>query len=286
MATEPLDPIAAMLRSWWIIVAAMVVGSCALAIVAYVQPPTWTASATVQYRPGDPTASLTGGGSGLSGTDADRLLNSQQDIVLSDAVIDVAARSLDVEPADLRGAVALNRREGSDVLTLSATAGAPERAAQLAATVTTAYVEASRSEGVQALDMQAAAMGASIAELITASAALPPALDGAPDDPRRAAYASQLAALSQQQQELTLAATLYPGKITILRVPGTPTEPSSAGALTGGLVGASLGLVLGMVVAIGRGARQRARPVTRSSSRRPSWDLTLLDRRAPVTSPQ
>lgn len=284
VSTEPMDPIAAMLRSWWIIVAAMVVGASALAVIAYLQPPTWTAAATVQYRPGDPTASLTGGGSGLSGTDADRLLNSQQDIVLSDAVIGPAARSLGVERADVRGHVALSRREGSDVLTVSATADAPDSAALLALTVTNAYVDASRSEGVRALNTQAEALTTSITELTVTAAALPPGVDGAADDPQRAAYVSQLAALTQQQRQLTMAATLYPGKITVLRLPEAPTEPSSAGALQGGLVGASLGLVLGMVLAIWRGARRRARPFSRLSSARSPWDPTMLDQRAPAAS--
>lgn len=284
MSTEPLDPIAAMLRSWWIIVAAMVAGTVSLAVVAHLQTPTWTAAATVQYRPGDPTASLTGGGSGLSGTDADRLLNSQQDILLSDAVIRPAAQSLGMEPAEMRATVALHRREGSDVLTVSATAGTPHEAAERALTITNSYVEASRSEGVRALDTQAEALSAPIADLAAKTAAAPPAPEGAPVDPRRAAYASQLAALSQQQQELSLAAQLYPGKITLLRVPEDPAEPSSAGALKGGLVGASLGLVLGMIVAIGRGARRRVRPPSRPSATPAPWDLTLLDQRAPVAT--
>lgn len=284
MSTEPLDPIAAMLRSWWIIVAAVVVGAAVLAVIAYLQPLAWTAAATVQYRPGDPTASLTGGASGLSGTDADRLLNSQQDILLSDAVIDPAAQALGLEPADLRRTVALRRSEGSDVLTVSATADTPDTAAQRALTVTNAYVDASRSEGVRALNTQAEALGAPITELTAAAAALPPAVDGAPDDPRREAYVSQLAALTQQQRQLTMAATLYPGKVTILRVPEASTEPSSAGALTGGLVGASLGLILGMVLALARGARRRARPMARPSPIRPPWDPTLLDTREPVAS--
>ncbi len=282
MSTEPLDPIAAMLRSWWLIAAALVAGAVALGLIAYLQPLSWTATATVQYRPGDPVASLTGGGSGVSGTDADRLLNSQQDILLGDAVITPAAASLAMPGAQLRRALELRRRDGSDILTLSATAGSPEAAARLASIVTTTYVEVGRAEGEQALSARAKALGTTIVEVSAAAATLPPAVEGVPDDPRRASYVTQLEALEQQQQQLIIAARLYPGKITVLRMPEIPSAPSSPGALEGGIVGASLGLVLGMIVAIGRGARSRSRSRRRPVPAQVPWDLTAFEARAPA----
>ncbi|WP_347059035.1 hypothetical protein ABC795_01445 [Blastococcus sp. HT6-30] len=217
----------------------------------------------------------------------DRQVTDQRQVVLSDAVIGQAADSLDMDPEDLREAVAVEVRPGTSLLTIAGPADEPDEAAALTTTLTSAYVNHVRDSGVDAIQRQADLLQPTIdrlvgeleavdAELGEVSAQLAATPVTAPAYGVLSARADRLATRSAdignrladqlgQQETLRGTAESFPGQAFLLREPSTPEEPSSLSLATALVLGAAIGLFIGVCIVFflfGRSARSAPGPAT------------------------
>ncbi len=254
---DPFDPVAAITRSWWIIVSAVALGSLVLAAAVTIRPVDYTSTTTLLFSVTDPSEAVTGvSGAGPSG-DPDRALNTQLQIVDGDAVVAPAAESLGLTTSEVREHVSVEAEPETNVLRLSGRAGSAEDAQRLVTAVAESYIAQSRTAGTDRLLARADTVAANAAALSARFDALPPvSLTQSTTDPRRAAYAAQIASLALEEEQVRTAAAAYPGQVSVLSAAEVPLRPSSPTTLTAALVGAGLGLVLGCLVAVLREPRR------------------------------
>jgi uncharacterized protein involved in exopolysaccharide biosynthesis len=246
---ETFEPIPALLRHWWVVpVGALVLGAV-LALTYAVLPDRYTSTAVLLVQPAGADEDLPSLMSGFATADPDRALNTQAEIILSDAVLGNVAEDFGMTTQEVRRDLAVETRDQTNVLTLSGTAEDPERAQEFTAAVADAYATLVREEGRQqllsaadALDDSIEGLGARLDELATDAAA-----EG---DPRAAPYAAEIAALTREQDRLRTAASILDGYVSVLSAADLPDEPSSRGPVRGLIEGAALGLVVGVLVAL------------------------------------
>lgn len=246
---ETFEPIAALLHHWRVIpIAALVLGAV-LALTYAVLPERYTSTAVLLVQPAGADQDLPSLMSGFATGDTDRALNTQAEIILSDAVLGSVAEDFGMTTRDVRRDLEVETRDQTHVLTLSGTAEDPERAQEFTAAVADAYATLVREEGRQqllsaadALDDSIEALGARLDELATDAAA-----EG---DPRAAPYAAEIAALTREQDRLRTAASILDGYVSVLSAADLPDEPSSRGPVRGLIEGAALGIVIGVLVAL------------------------------------
>jgi uncharacterized protein involved in exopolysaccharide biosynthesis len=246
---ETFEPIAALLRRWWVVpISALVLGAV-LALTYAVLPERYTSTAVLLVQPAGADEDLPGLMSGFATGDPDRALNTQAEIILSDAVLGSVAEDFGMTTREVRRDLEVETRDQTHVLTLSGTAEDPERAQEFTAAVADAYATLVREEGRQqllsaadALDDSIEALGARLDELATDAAA-----EG---DPRAAPYAAEIAALTREQDRLRTAASILDGYVSVLSAADLPDEPSSRGPVRGLIEGAALGIVIGVLVAL------------------------------------
>ncbi|WP_380166010.1 YveK family protein [Jannaschia sp. R86511] len=275
MPAERFDPLLALLRSWWVVLLCVVAGATVLGLALSQAPERWTASTTLLVSTTDPSAALTGVQSG--GGDVARTLNTQVEVVRSDAVTAGAAEQVGTTAREVREDVTVTVEQDSNVLVISAEAGTAEQAQELATAVTEAYLERERSTGATPLLAQADAVAGTLEALQEQLADLPEPAEPEQEDPRVAAFAGQIAELTQQESRLRSAAELYAGQASVLSAATAPEAPSSPGGTVGLALGAVLGLVLGVLIALGRGwvaSTGERRPVRRTRSEDEPADRT------------
>ncbi len=255
MSGDQVDPVRALLRSWWLVLACTALGALVVGVGLAQAAPRWTSSTTLLVSSADPSSALTGSQPGTG--DVVRRLTTEARVVMSDAVVDRAATAAGLTPFEVREAVTVAVVEQSDVLSVEATAGSADQAQGLARAVSDSYLALEQENGARPLVAQADALAATIAQLQAELAALPVGRDGSQDT--RAAFAAEIADLAQQQARLRVAAELYGGRVSVLTAAQAPGSPSSPGATTGAALGAVLGFAAGVLLALARG-RVAARP--------------------------
>ncbi|GEM_PF-2970416 len=256
MAGESMDPVGAAARSWWLVLLATVVGAAAVAGVVALRPVHWTSTAAVAYAQGDPSAALLGSAAAPQG-DAVRVLNTQLQVAVGDAVLTAAATSVGADPTAMSDLLTVDLEPDSNVIRLSGTAETAAAAQRVTTAVVEAYVANDQQAGHDQLIARVDAVGVTIDSLNSRLDAYPPT---AMQDPRRAAFAGQIAELAQQQEQLRAAAAVYPGHVSLLSAANLPLRPSSPDPRSAGAAGAGLGLVLGLLLAVVRAPRRRPAP--------------------------
>lgn len=259
-----LDPLEAVAASWRLIVVIALLGALCLALLYALTSDRYSSSTTILFRSGDPSSLVgtlpTGFGSGNS----DRALNTQADVILSDAVVEPAARAVGSTASAVRRSIEVETGIDSDVLTLSGQANTASGAQRLTAALADAYVSLNRQEGVRFLETQAEALQAPIASLTARLDALTVAGSVTPaDESRRAALVVQLTELTQEQERLRTNAEIYAGQVVVLSAADKPDIPSSPSPTLGAVQGAALSIVLGVLLALARalgGKRLRSGP--------------------------
>lgn len=261
--TSPLQPLRAFRASWPWIVGLVILGAVALGAASAIAPKKYTSSATVLFTGGSSDAD---GSAGTSGSDLARILATQSQVVLSDAVLSVAAEAGRTSVKSLRDRTEVTTSPDANVLTVSIEAKTPSAAQTQTAGVVSAYTGAAEKQGRQALERQVSAVQASIDRLSADLSQVQGNSDV--DAARRSALLSQLQAASGRGEQLQTAATTYVGPASLLVSPSRPNEPSSRSTAVGAVEGAALGAALGMILAIAReaGVLPKRRPVPPGSS--------------------
>jgi polysaccharide biosynthesis transport protein len=275
----PFEPISALLHRWWVVpVCALVLGGT-LASVYALLPERYTSTTVLLVQSATSDQDLPSLMSGLATGDTDRALNTQAEIIRSDAVVGSVAEEFGMTTEDVRRNLEVETREQTHVLVVAGTADDPELAQGFTAAVADAYATLVREEGRQqllsgadALDDSIETLGARLDELATETAAQ--------GDPRSAPYAAEIAALTREQDRLRTAAAVLDGYVSVLSAADLPLEPSSQRPVRGLVEGVGLGIVIGVLVAL---ALDWSTPHTTSSSTRArSAPASAKSRRARV----
>lgn len=252
-----------------IVLVSTVLGAAAVGSGSALAGPEYTSEAQILWDPG--ALEYLGSTPAPENPDAlDRQVNDQRQVVLSDAVVGEAAQSLDMDPEDLREAVAIEVQPGTSVLTVAGSADDAEDALALTTTLTSAYVDHARDSGTDALLRQAdllqptidrllgelEAVDAELGEVSAQLAATPvtsPAygvLSARFDRlaTRSADIGNRLADQLGQQETLRGTADSFPGQAFVIREPLVPEEPSSLSLPTALVLGAAIGLFIGACI--------------------------------------
>lgn len=243
------EPISALLRRWRVVpICALVLGGT-LALTYALIPERFTSTTVLLVQAAGSDQDLPGLMSGLATGDTDRALNTQAEIIRSDAVVGSVAEGFGMTTQDVRRALEVETREQTHVLIVSGTADEPELAQAFTAAVADAYATLLREEGRQQLLSQADALDDSIETL---GARLDDLDTGTADqvDPRAAPYAAEIAALTREQDRLRTAAAIFDGYVAVLSSADVPLEPSSRTPVRGLLEGVGLGIVIGVLIAL------------------------------------
>lgn len=248
MTRSEFDPVRALLRALPLILAVALVGGLVLGALYAARDQEFTSQTKVQFDVGASPAAIARQSSGLSGPDAERALNTQRDVVTSDAVLQRVRTAVELSPTVVRRSTTVELDEGSNVLTITATASTPTAARELAAGLADAYAAQSKESGSAQLRGQADALDPAIAQLGEDLARA--GGDSAAASAIRGSIQSQLVAVAQQQQQLRAAAVAYEGQVSVLAAAGLPEGPSTPGRLRGTAEGAVLGALLGGLIAL------------------------------------
>ena len=250
------------LRKWYVVVAAMLLAALLVVVGLLVRGPSYSSSSLVRVvlSPGvDPTIASQVGSTGNE--EAGRVLATQQEVVLSDAVVAQAAASLGWAPAVVRDAIVVSPGQGADTLTITGSSDSPKDAQEVSAALATAYVGAGKSAGSKQLDDSAAAMDAQLATLEAQRDLLDPSSRDPAIQAERASIQVQYNALLLQQQSLLAQAAAYPGNAFILNDAPLPVAPSSMSLPVGIALGLALGLIIGVALLLLRGTRPLHIPI-------------------------
>ncbi|WP_299038896.1 hypothetical protein [uncultured Pseudokineococcus sp.] len=257
-----VDPLSAVARSWYWVVALALVGAAALGAAASVLPPGFESRSVLLFTPGDPTQALSGSPQAV---EPGRMLQSQAEVVLGDDVVGRAADEIGTTPEDVRRRLTAETADGDLLVTVVGTGDSPGEAQDLTAAVADAYAVRSTEAGVASLVEQAEALQPSVDALLAQSRVLPPPeLRSAQQD----AVASQLATIRARQDQLLAASRVYPGQVQVLSAAQEPEEPATPTVSRSAGVGAVLGAVLGVLVALARAWRRPRAAVPRGARHR------------------
>jgi uncharacterized protein involved in exopolysaccharide biosynthesis len=260
------EPIRALQRRWWVVPICAVVLGGTLALTYALLPERFTSTTVLLVQSGGSDQDLPGLMSGLAAGDTDRALNTQAEIIRSDAVVGSVAEDFGMTTQDVRRDLEVETREQTNVLIVSGTADEPELAQAFTAAVADAYATLLREEGRRQLLSQADALDDSIDAL---GARLDDLGTGTTDqvDPRAAPYAAEVAALTREQDRLRAAAAIFDGYVAVLSSADVPLEPSSRTPVRGLLEGVGLGIVIGVLVALALDWNAPAGPTSSTRAR-------------------
>lgn len=262
-----------------IVLVSTVIGAVAAGGGSALTGPEYTSEAQILWDPG--ALEYLGATRAPENPDAlDRQVTDQRQVLLSDAVVDDTAQTLDMDPEDLRETVTISVQPGTSLLTVAGSADEPDEATALTSTLTSMYLDQVQESGVGALRQQAdllqptidrlagelAGLDADLAQVSAELAATPvtsPAygvLSARVDRlaTRSADIANRLADQLGQQETLRGTADNFPGQAFLVRAPSIPESPSSLSLPTALILGAALGLFIGACIVfflLGRSAR-------------------------------
>lgn len=219
-----LDQVAAAVRRRWLAALVVLLGWLVIgALAAHVVPAAYSATAAVTVESFD-TASLP--------TASSVDMPTEVQAAASGAVVDIVARRLEEDAAEVRKAITVSNPQGSRVLEISYRAKSPSAAAAGANSVASAYL-AVRKRQMQA---QARTMSAAIEQSIK-DLPYPHASSADAQGVLASAYAQQLAALKSQLADLRLRSDATGGAVTTSATPPSgPSGPSQWAYLAGALV--------------------------------------------------
>lgn len=239
-------------RRWLSILLCLLLGAAAALAYLYVAPKQYSATTSVLVTPTTPTDAT----NASRGVEIINLDTEAQLVTATDTVAG-AAKALKV-PADqlptLVSNVGVTVPPNTDILDIAYTGSSPQEAQKGSRAFAQAYLDQRRA-GAQAdltaqdkaLQQQIDSVNEALAKAIQTSAGLAP---GSPDraraDQTASALSSELATLSNQQNQVR-STTVTPGRI--VTEPALPTQPSSPNRLIVLAAGAVLGLLLGLGVA-------------------------------------
>ncbi|HVU74101.1 MAG TPA: hypothetical protein VHE83_14145, partial [Mycobacteriales bacterium] len=236
--SEGLDPLGVIARAWRLLAVCAFIG--AIVVVGGVSQlaKSYTSSARLKI-----IVDTTGN------EDPARQVSTQLGLVTSDDVVNQVATLLHTSAFEVRRHVTATADTTADLITISAKASSSAAAQQLAQTVTTTFVDVSRSQGLAAKQAQLNAQNQVVASLkqqlttlSTGSATLPGA---------QQAYADAV----QQQQTLSGEVSTFTSPASVVTNADTPSAPSGLGTKKAGVLGLMLGLIAGGVIAFVRAGR-------------------------------
>jgi uncharacterized protein involved in exopolysaccharide biosynthesis len=265
----PFEPISALLRRWQLVPISALVFGVTLALAYALVPERFTSTTVLLVQSAGSDQDLPSLMSGLATGDTDRALNTQAEIIRSDAVVGSVAEDFEMTTQDVRRNLEVETRDQTNVLIVSGTADEPELAQEFTAAVADAYATLVREEGRQQLLSQADALDDSIETLGARLDDLATAGTADQVDPRAAPYAAEIAALTREQDRLRTAAAIFDGYVAVLSSADVPLEPSSRTPVRGLLEGVGLGIVIGVLVVLALDwttASRRPTPTTRASA--------------------
>lgn len=242
--TWSVDDLMRRIASGWVLIAVFVVVGVGLAAGAGVLwPERFEAKAVLTVEPI---------GALQPGTDEVNM-ETERVIATSTEVLTPAAEQLGSTPRALASAVTVSVPKGSQVLEITYTDADPQRAADAANAIATAYTEQRVQNAEKVVQSATDSLSARIGELQTQ-------LDGLPPD-SSAARAIDVQIVTLQERLATLASnTFYSGSIVSpAATPRDSTTPSFAVFVA---AGAGLGLLLGVFVALVRARLRASAPAT------------------------
>ena len=248
MVRQEFDPVGGLLRALPHIVVMALVSALALGLLYDQRDKKYTSETRVTFDVGAAPAVVAGKGNTLSGSDAERALATQADVVTSDEVLGRLQKAMRFSAVSLRRNTTVTLEPGSNILTIAATASTPTRARDLARGLADAYADANRRGGALSLQAQADALQPAVTQVTAQLNAVRG--DSAAATASRGSLLNQLGTVTQQQQQLQAAATAYAGQVDVLAAAALPTSPSSPGRYQGAAQGLALGALLGSLNAL------------------------------------
>ena len=223
-------------RKWWVI-AVTVLGLVASLGFSLVQPKEYSASAQLLFQPGN--AVVTANGSAEQITPTDVLTELQ--LVTSAPVKATVARQLGSVPN-----VSAAEVGSTNIISVTATAAKPARAALIANAYATAFVTYQRSVTISSL----AAANTQLSHQIASIAAQVKSLQSNPSSAAEvSALLNQEAVLKDQLAQLQVSGAVSTGGVELVTPATAPSSPSSPKPLRDALLGFVLGLLLGIGLA-------------------------------------
>lgn len=231
----------------WIIAAALVAGLLAAGLT-FLQPPVYSATASLFLATPDAANAFTE-------EDPDRRVRNQVARLESRDVAAAAAQALDgaLSVDGVLEATAVDAEIENDVITITATASGAEQAAEIANALATAYMDSVEAQVQATADEALAELEASAVELRRRLAQVEQQLNEQPDDSallaQRDSVAAQLAALAGRSDQVAVDASLYGSGVQMFERAVPPKAAMSSGIVRNTLAGALLGAVLASALA-------------------------------------
>jgi uncharacterized protein involved in exopolysaccharide biosynthesis len=232
-ADEAADHLATISRYWRFVLAAMIIAIVAALVVSHFAPKRYDATAKVLVNASEPIDVVQAGAS--RSLDPERDLNTSAQLVSVDAVARPVrdALRLRMTVQQLAAEVSSAPEANSNLIAITVRDASPERAARIADTFATTYVnfrrDAARTQFGEAADL---------ADLrLTALAG----------DPREAA---QRRVLAQRRDDLRIAADLQTGGVRFVQPASVPTSAASPRTKLNVAIAAILGLLVGAGAAV------------------------------------
>ncbi|WP_197378834.1 Wzz/FepE/Etk N-terminal domain-containing protein [Mycolicibacterium mengxianglii] len=219
-------------------------------VTANLQPPRYEASADILFE--IPVTEPLFLPADAAGGDPVRTLQTEIQLVSSEAVEDAVRRSLHVEDAP---EVAVEPVGQSDVIRIIAADRVPANAAAIANAYAASYIEVRKDVATDARGAAERALEAEIAEVGRQIAAINQRIEAAPTDvtslvQERDALVSQGSTLSIRLREVRIEAAAATGRARVVATATAPASPVAPKPLIAAAVGVAFGLLFGAALAV------------------------------------
>ena len=235
-------------RHRWLIALLLVIGLAGGVGTHFLTERTYSATSTVLLKPNDPAERVTEAPGGYF--DPDRYNSAQVGVMTSPEVAQIAAAQLGggTTAEDVRSALDVQTGNSSDLVTVTAAADDPRRAADIANALSRAYIEYNRTTEVAALQAAAAGIQTQLDELEDRLATL--RAGGADEtDSSVQALNEQYSTSYGKQQDLLIDASLKKGEAQVVSPAEAPASAEGLSMASKAVLGGLLGLVLGLALA-------------------------------------
>ena len=223
-------------RKWWVISFALLGLAVSLAI-SFTEAKQYSASAQVLVQPSTQTGALGATQQPVTPTDVQTMLQ----LVTSAPVTAVVRRQLGSAPGVTAAEVAQ-----TNVISITAIAGSPARAATVANTYARAFVSDQRTTAINSLTQSEAQLRGQIKSISKQIKQL----HGTPGTAsQQTALINQRAVLSEQLTQMQVNNTGEVGGLTLVTPAQAPSSPSSPKPTENGALGLVAGLILGLAAA-------------------------------------
>jgi capsular polysaccharide biosynthesis protein/Mrp family chromosome partitioning ATPase len=256
------DVLRVLRRRAWLIVALVCVGAGSAAVLAGTSERRFESTARVLLRPGDPVEQLSSseGSASRTSDEADRIVDTQIEIVESRRVAEGAAEALRSEGFRYSTGAVLDHTAASqsgptDIVDVIGRADTADEAAALSNAVARAYIQDRRRSAVGGLEEVRGQIDESLDDLSISIDRLDAVIATDPPDAvarqrSRDALAAQYQSLSERRQELTIDIGLKRGEAELITEPTEPAEESGSPLARTVGIGAAIGLLMGVGLAL------------------------------------